>query len=76
LYVPRQAAGDTSSHHPSILRSTLAGETIEPFAIDMAAHRLRGPLPLSDALYARDFNEVKQGQRIGRAVAALLPPGD
>ena len=71
LYVPRQAAGDYQFTPPFDFAFYPGWRDIEPFAIDRAAHRLRGPLPLSDALYARDFNEVKT---VGGATSTTRTP--
>ena len=67
LYVPNPAAGDYQFTAPFDLALFPGWRHITPFAIDLSEHRLRGPLALSDALYARDFNEVK---KVGRAVSS------
>jgi hypothetical protein len=71
LYVPRQVAGDYQFTPPFDFAVFPGWRNITPFAIDMAEHRLRGPLPLSDALYARDFNEVKA---VGAAASTTRTP--
>ena len=66
LYVPKQAPGDYQFTAPFDLALFPGWRHITPFAIDLSEHRLRGPLALPDALYARDFNEVR---KVGRAVS-------
>jgi hypothetical protein len=71
LYVPKQVVGDYQFTAPFDFALFPGWRHITPFAIDLSEHRVRGPLPLSDALYARDFNEVKT---VGRAASTTRTP--
>ena len=71
LYVPRPAAGDYQFTPPFDFALFPGWRYITPFAINVAEHRVRGPLPLSDSLYARDFNEVKA---VGSAASTTRTP--
>ena len=70
-YVPKLTAGDYQFTPPFDFALFPGWRSITPFAIDVAQHRLRGPLPLSDSLYARDFNEVKA---VGGAASTTRTP--
>ena len=70
-YVPKLTAGDYQFTPPFDFALFPGWRSITPFAIDVAQHRLRGPLPLSDSLYARDFNEVKA---VGSAASTTRTP--
>ena len=71
LYVPKQVAGDYQFTAPFDLALFPGWRNITPFAITLSEHRARGPLPLADALYARDFNEVK---KVGGAASTTRTP--
>jgi membrane-associated phospholipid phosphatase len=55
VYVPKAIAGDYQFTAPFDLALVPGWGRLEPFAIDLAAHRLDGPLPITSPEYARDL---------------------
>ena len=55
VYVPKATAGDYQFTTPFDLALVPGWGRITPFAIDLAGHRLDGPLPVTSRQYARDL---------------------
>lgn len=59
-YVPRAGAGEYQFTAPFDFAAQPGWGRVTPFAIDLHAHRLDGPLALDGAAYARDVAQVRE----------------
>jgi membrane-associated phospholipid phosphatase len=59
VYAPRPGPGEYQFTPGFELAVVPGWGRLTPFAIDLADHRLAGPLPLASKRYARDFAEVQ-----------------
>ena len=59
VYVPKAGAGEYQLTAPFDFAYVPGWGRLEPFAIDLASHRLKGPLPVAGQAYARDLAEVQ-----------------
>lgn len=59
VYVPRDEPGDYQFTAPFDFAFLPGWGRVQPFVIDVTAHRLPGPLPLGSAAYAKDLAQVR-----------------
>ncbi|HEY1240842.1 MAG TPA: vanadium-dependent haloperoxidase [Bryobacteraceae bacterium] len=60
VFVPRPGPGEYQFTPPFTFAAFPGWGRVEPFGIKLDDHQLDGPLPLSSAQYARDFDVVKE----------------
>lgn len=63
-YLPRSGAGEYQFTPPFDFAAAPGWGRVRPFAVDLSAHRLRGPYALTSVQYARDFAYVRDIGRI------------
>lgn len=70
-YIPRSGAGEYQFTVPFNFAAQPGWGTVKPFIIDLRAHDLEGPQPLTSAQYVRDFEYLKT---IGQIASAVRTP--